>query len=716
MTTLDVNVLRESISKVTRILSGRGINVTQRGSSAYVESNKKGEPVRVNLPYIPDTASEGLINAINGFLDHEVGHLMFTDFKVVTKASRKGKAIAEMLNFIEDTFVEKSMIKRFRGSAANLDNVGKFFLEKYTTPKVEGAIVAGDQQTIMGSLIVPAVRAWAGQGVFVDYMKDKWELIPELTDNVDDDLREQIANVKSTQDSLDAAIKLHEALTPKKPESDEESDDKEESDEKPKPSKKDGGRKGESDEDKGKKGADDEGEESTEPTDEEDEGEGEGSAPAPSKGGDDEADDEEDEGDEADEFPTASDDDDEEDEADDDDDESGADEEADEADDGDEDDEVEGDEEEEGEGEEESESDGGDEDEEETELEENEFEPDDNPPPTIDPEDLEDIVSGSGFDEGASFAISRDSMEESADAEYLVYTKEFDVIGPPVDEMKHYKDHMLESLDDTVRHVVGPLQKNLERLIMAKQRSRWTPGLRSGRVNASSLYKLKTGDDRVFRRRQTEGKTKDVAVTVLMDLSGSMSHNARIERAVEAGYAMGQVLSRVGVDFELLGFTTKYQTLNSEERKTMNDEENKMGRQYSRYDRIYMPVFKSFTERFGSEQKKRMAVTPHYLDMSGNLDGESVEYACERLMKRPNERKVLFVLSDGQPAAMGDFHAQHWHLVSTVKKFSELGIDIFGIGIETDVVKNFYPDYAVLNDVSSLPTTLMEQLRRVMLD
>lgn len=739
MKTLDVNVLRESISKVTRILSGRGINVTQRGSSAYVESNKQGEPLRVNLPYIPDTATVGLINAINGFLDHEVGHLMFSDFKVLAKSHKMGKAIAEITNFVEDTFVEKSMTTRFRGSATNLEHVGRFFLEKYTTPRVEGAIAAGDHKTVVGSLIVPAVRAWSGQKVFIDYMADKWELIPELVKNIDQELRDKIANVKSTQDSLNCAVLIHKAITPAEPKA--SGPDKEE---KPKEkSEEDGGSTGESNEDKGEKGEDEEGSESTKPTednsdDESEDGDGKESEEEPkdeagdeseepeskpkteeSEGEDDEESEDEDseESDKSDESDKPDDDDgkgsdksDSGEESEDDDEESGIGSETDDDD-----------------GKESSKSDGSkfgksepDESEPEDEdkdLEENEFDEDDfDRPETIPREDLERMISESGgFDEGAGSAISIDSMNEHRSADYLVYSKDFDVIEPPHKEMKNFEDYHLEELDKTVRHVVGPLQKNLERLILADKKSRWQPGLKNGRINSSSLYKLQTGDSRVFRRREVTGKTKDVAVSVLIDLSGSMASNKRIFRAMEAGYAMGQVLSKVGVDFEILGFTTKSTSMPAADRKKFKEEEEKMGRRYSRSEVIYMPVFKSFSEQFKSEQKKRMAVTPHYLDMRNNIDGECVEYACERLLKQPNERKVLFVLSDGQPAASGDHSALSNHLKDTVKKFSKIGIDIFGIGIETDSVRAYYPNYAVLARVSELPTVLIEQLRRVIL-
>ncbi|HGW6715375.1 TPA: hypothetical protein ACNI1Y_005502, partial [Klebsiella pneumoniae] len=67
---------RDSVKRVVGLLSGKNIPVAEYGDTAYVRYNKKGEPVMVNIPSIPDDASPALMNAIRGFLDHEVGHLL----------------------------------------------------------------------------------------------------------------------------------------------------------------------------------------------------------------------------------------------------------------------------------------------------------------------------------------------------------------------------------------------------------------------------------------------------------------------------------------------------------------------------------------------------------------------------------------------------------------------------------------------------------------
>jgi hypothetical protein len=69
-----VLVLREAITRIIPMLTQRSVKVTQQGTQAYVSYNRRTlEIERVNLPYIPDDADDTLLDATQGFLDHEVG-------------------------------------------------------------------------------------------------------------------------------------------------------------------------------------------------------------------------------------------------------------------------------------------------------------------------------------------------------------------------------------------------------------------------------------------------------------------------------------------------------------------------------------------------------------------------------------------------------------------------------------------------------------------
>lgn len=80
----EVQDFRDCVKRVVAMLSGKQIPVAERGNEAYVRYNRRGEPVLVNIPSIPDDASPTLMNAVRGFLDHEVAHI-----GVLTDAPRR---------------------------------------------------------------------------------------------------------------------------------------------------------------------------------------------------------------------------------------------------------------------------------------------------------------------------------------------------------------------------------------------------------------------------------------------------------------------------------------------------------------------------------------------------------------------------------------------------------------------------------------------------
>jgi Cobalamin biosynthesis protein CobT len=100
-----VLILREAITRIIPMLTQRSVKVTQQGTQAFVSYHRRTlEIERVNLPYIPDDADDTLLDATQGFLDHEVGHILFTDQKIVLKAEKQG--VHSLHNMIEDTFTE----------------------------------------------------------------------------------------------------------------------------------------------------------------------------------------------------------------------------------------------------------------------------------------------------------------------------------------------------------------------------------------------------------------------------------------------------------------------------------------------------------------------------------------------------------------------------------------------------------------------------------
>lgn len=615
-------ILRESITIVAAMLTNNEIRVTQRGLSAFVTPDASGKPVVINLPYIPDNATEELCDAIQGFLDHEVAHVLFTDFKAFN-AIAHNPPLHNMANVLEDARIEKAMAEKYRGSGSNLSDTGKFFLRKYTVPKMQEADLNGDADAMTAVMSVPLIRSMAGQPVFQEFMRGKEHHIEDFYKTIED-LGPSIKGMSSTEDAINIAKEIRKRLGAE--------EEEEEGSGPPSPS----GGKG-----KGGKGGKGTGLSGAAPEEEEEES----AAPPPASEEEEEEETEEEETEEETKEKEAAD-------------------------------------------------EGG-------EMSTGKMQA------TLKAIDKE---HANGYDEEMSRQIAESAVNAAKTADYLVYTTEDDVIEP-LRVGSEYKPEMFQSLEDKVAHMVGPLQKDLERAIIARSRATHSAGHRSGRLHGAGLSKLIVGDTRVFRRKE-ENTTKDVAGSLLIDVSGSMS-GGKIHLASQAAYAVSQVLDRLKISNEVLAFTTGPKIGGNAGQ--MDKEEQKMGRGFTRTESLYIPVLKGFNERIATDTKQRFGWLPNCRIMRNNVDGESVEIAARRLMARKEAGKFMIVLSDGAPACAGDNRAASAHLKRVIKDLINCGVNVIGIGIQTDSVKQFYPKSIVINDISELPARVVGELRKMLL-
>lgn len=750
-----VAIVREAIDKVVFMLAQKKIRVTQQGSQAFVEyDNKTLAPKRVNLPYLPDNATEELIVATQGFLDHEIGHVLETDPQALVEARKLN--LDHVHNLVEDTFIERRMEKRFEGSAYNLDATRYFFINNRVPARLAEASTPEELQNI---LVMPMLRAMAGQVPFENFMRDKWDKVSGLVKALGDDMPDLLRNVNSSMEALKVAKIIDSRISdavknpppmsappqmsepkesgekgqPKpsegkkeqkseeKPEQDKGENKKAES--KPEPEKGEG-----EDQDDQEPQESESGKSEEKPAEDKDEGEGESEKPSEQPAEDpSEGQSEPDEG-----QPQSG-----EDEPSGGEDSSGSDDQ---------------------EGEEQGNSDPSEESSEQTSGTSGQSGEDadaqDEPvtPPESLPEsddehevELEEHASGQAgfgvgqndnivqvqelkksdvmnFDDEVSKAISDLAAEQGMDSEYLPFTRDYDYFGP-IHIDPDLDEAAIKKMSDAVDHMVAPMQKDLERLIAARSAAVWTGGFKSGRMHGASLARVSTGAVDIFRRKQ-ETQTKNVAVSLLCDCSGSMlqygQEGSKMEIAARSAYALAQVLDRIGVANEVLGFTTGQMppegihAILDEYRKRTGTGKDKF--RYSREDTVIMLQIKDWAERMSNvEVRRRFAQLQSPDESSANIDGESVQIAAHRLSQRREARKVLFVLSDGLPAANGVMAQLRGHLKTVVENATKAGIDVIGIGICSEAVKEFYPKYVVLNSVDKLPGVVMRELQAVML-
>lgn len=764
----DIIELREVVQKLVPLLAGKGLVVTQRGSQAYVSTNPKTrKPERVNIPNISDNASPEFVEAIQGFIDHEVGHVLHTDWdyygRAPSAADLRKTSVQKFMNthnIVEDVMIEREMGKTFPGSKKNISRTRKYFLSKITTPAV---MAAKDEREAFIYLCVPAVRALGGHVEMQEFMDEGgfWEnkYVKEMAAALKPETIELLKTCSHTKETLQIAEELHLILHPPAPPTPapmtpppRHVPDEEEETEAPAPPKAPPTPKApelDVDDEPTTAGDDDSagaGEEDGEAehevpggaTTEEPDGSDAGDEEVPDSdagaapGGEveEDADEGDANGDDADLNPPGSvghggskDDSDGEHEGEDDaprgfgsdgaelgDDDDGSDHDG------------------------AAEEDGNDGDDD-AEIGKSGFRTEGAEGGGVGSVDVDrdDTAGGAGggvgneagkpifdFEEDAfdkadmssqiGILISEEAVMAMDPSQYLVFTREMDRIEP-VEPPANMNEKWVPEMEDRARLMTAKMRKDIERIMASESYVIRTPGHKRGKLHSPSLFRVLQGDPRVFSQRE-EHKSKDTAVCLLVDNSGSM-HGDKCELAMISSYALAATLEAVKIPYEVLGFTSgDYSDLPYSIREALQHDLDHADIEYDRVEPIMIPIYKAFSERLDATVKKRFAyVMNAQRGLQGNIDGESLEYAAERLLKRQEKRKVMMVLSDGQPAGSDKSGP---HLSYVTRQLEKMGIECIGIGIKDASVKKYYPKHTVLHNVGDLPGQVMKEIQAIL--
>lgn len=216
--------VRDSITKTAKLLTRDSVTIQMRGDGAHVAYNPDGSVMYVNLPNVPEDPSPEFLDAIQGFLDHEVAHILFTNhveaMKLIKGAVAEGlKADQVMMfsNVFEDIRIERNMKGQFKGSTYNLSKTLDYIIERSVLAAVKSASAIGDPaqralQRILAGFVMYArsldgdttCEAFiADQGLTADYIPVGL-LFPTL--------KTRIAALEKTEDAVQLAIEFVKAM------------------------------------------------------------------------------------------------------------------------------------------------------------------------------------------------------------------------------------------------------------------------------------------------------------------------------------------------------------------------------------------------------------------------------------------------------------------------------------------------------------------------
>ncbi len=265
------------------------------------------------------------------------------------------------------------------------------------------------------------------------------------------------------------------------------------------------------------------------------------------------------------------------------------------------------------------------------------------------------------------------------------------LVEPPRQELGAYRQLWSE-----VQREAGYLLTRLMYLMEEQAYLRYGGHFRSGKLEMNKLYKQRLGDYRLFQR-VIEGGQQQVAFSLLVDESASMSGQEKYRSAAKAAILLGEALSRIDIPFEIIGFTTAGFEAQAALRLGLTPAYKYRA---MRCTPLEHRIYKSFEDPFRFVRTRLAGIQPRH----NNWDEEHLVFAHHRLKGRVEPNKVMIVLSDGQPNGNAD------HLIGTVAWLERQGTTVIGVGVGADFVRRIYRDSIVAGDFRQLAQELMQIL------
>ncbi|QFU00816.1 Aerobic cobaltochelatase subunit CobT [Halomonas sp. THAF5a] len=328
---------------------------------------------------------------------------------------------------------------------------------------------------------------------------------------------------------------------------------------------------------------------------------------------------------------------------------------------------------------------------------------------------LLDLEDGEGDEDGVAAATTGHSKTfEDAALAYRVFTTRFD---REVAAGSLVRRALLREYRETLDQATAEQAINLPRLARRLGSVLWEPrvdgrafGEEEGRIDGRRLAQLVSSptERRLFYRDQVKLGT-DCAVSLLIDCSGSMKHH--IVPVTLMAESLIRALEMIGASTELLGFTTGAWNGGRAYKAWMS---GGRPRGPGRLNEVCHMVFKDAERSWRRARTDIAALLKPDLFREG-IDGEAVDWACERLLARPEKRRILIVISDGCPAdsatnLANDPYYLDNHLKEVVARRTREGqVEVLGLGVGLDL-SPFYRRCLATDMAQALDTHLFDEI------
>ena len=298
---------------------------------------------------------------------------------------------------------------------------------------------------------------------------------------------------------------------------------------------------------------------------------------------------------------------------------------------------------------------------------------------------------------------------------YTVYTRAFDEIVnaeqlcavDELDRLRAFLDKQLQSLHGAVARLANRLQRRL----LAQQNRGWDFDLEEGMIDAARLARIVVDPMHALTfKQETDTKFRDTVVTLLLDNSGSMRGRPIMVAACCADL-LARTLERCGVKVEILGFTTRAWKGGHAREQWLNSGKPAIP---GRLNDLRHIIYKAADAPWRRSRRNLGLMMREGL-LKENIDGEALAWAHNRLLARPEQRRILMMISDGAPVDdstlsvnPGNYLERHlrW-VIEDIETRSP--VELIAIGIGHDVTR-YYRRAVTVTDAEELAGVMTEKL------
>jgi cobaltochelatase CobT len=299
--------------------------------------------------------------------------------------------------------------------------------------------------------------------------------------------------------------------------------------------------------------------------------------------------------------------------------------------------------------------------------------------------------------------------------DYRAYTTKFDETVKAeelcdiaeLDRLRAYLDKQLAHLQSAV----GRLANRLQRRLMAQQSRAWDFDLEEGIIDAARLSRVVLDPMHPLSfKAERDTDFRDTIVTLLLDNSGSM-RGRPITVAATCADILARTLERCGVKVEILGFTTRaWKGGQSREAWLQAGKPPNPGRLNDLRHIIYKAADAPWRRA-----RRNLGLMMREGLLKENIDGEALAWAHARIVARPEQRKILMMISDGAPVDdstlsvnAGNYLERHLrHVIEEIETRSP--VELIAIGIGHDVTR-YYRRAVTIVDAEELAGAMTDKL------